>query len=227
MMKPYVVESIENNGKVKKQFKPVILNGSICSKATADTLTRALTMVTLEGTASRLKNARCTVAGKTGTSRMFLQTEERRGSRDPYSDIDGRKKHQATFVGFFPAEKPKYTAIVVVYTDFISHNVYGGKIPALTFKEIVDGIWAMDSSWGSEYKAKGRMPEMRAPHISTAKGTDSPVPDLLGLGLKDALYAIENNGYRCSYTGTGHVVKQTPSAGAACRKGETIKIELR
>ena len=227
MMKPYVVESIENNGKVKKQFKPVILNGSICSKATADTLTRALTMVTLEGTASRLKNARCTVAGKTGTSRMFLQTEERRGSRDPYSDIDGRKKHQATFVGFFPAEKPKYTAIVVVYTDFISHNVYGGKIPALTFKEIVDGIWAMDSSWGSEYKAKGRMPEMRAPHISTAKGTDSPVPDLLGLGLKDALYAIENNGYRCSYTGTGHVVKQTPSAGAGCRKGETIKIELR
>ena len=227
MMKPYVVESIENNGKVKKQYKPVILNGSICSKATADTLTRALTMVTLEGTASRLKNARCTVAGKTGTSRMHLSNEERRGSRDPYADIDGRKKHQATFVGFFPAEKPKYTTIVVVYTDLISHNVYGGKIPAMTFKEIVDGIWALDSSWGSEYKAKGRMPEMRPPHISTAKGTDSPVPDLLGLGLKDALYAIENNGYRCSYTGTGHVVKQTPSAGAAYRKGETIKIELR
>ena len=227
MMKPYVVESIENNGKVKKQFKPVILNGSICSKATADTLTRALTMVTLEGTASRLKNAKCTVAGKTGTSRMHLTTEERRGSRDPYADIDGRKKHQATFVGFFPAEQPKYTAIVVVYTDFISHNVYGGKIPAMTFKEIVDGIWALDSSWGNEYKAKGRMPEMRPPHISTAKGTDSPVPDVTGLGLKDALYAIENNGYRCSYTGTGHVVRQTPSAGTACRKGETIKIELK
>ena len=227
MMKPYVVESIENNGKVKKQFKPVILNGSICSKATADTLTRALTMVTLEGTASRLKNAKCTVAGKTGTSRMHLTTEERRGSRDPYADIDGRKKHQATFVGFFPAEQPRYTAIVVVYTDFISHNVYGGKIPAMTFKEIVDGIWALDSSWGNEYKAKGRMPEMRPPHISTAKGTDSPVPDVTGLGLKDALYAIENNGYRCSYAGTGHVVRQTPSAGTACRKGETIKIELK
>lgn len=227
MMKPYVVESIENNGKVKKHFKPVILNGSICSKATADTLTRALTMVTLEGTASRLKNAKCTVAGKTGTSRMHLTTEERRGSRDPYADIDGRKKHQATFVGFFPAEQPKYTAIVVVYTDFISHNVYGGKIPALTFKEIVDGIWALDSTWGNEYKSRGRMPEMRPPHISTAKGTDSPVPDVTGLGLKDALFAIENNGYRCSYTGTGHVVRQTPAAGTAGRKGETIKIELK
>ena len=227
MMKPYVVESLEKNGRVTKQFKPSILNGSICSKATADTLTRALTMVTLEGTASRLKNARCTVAGKTGTSRMYLSREERNGSRDPYEDIDGRKKHQATFVGFFPAEQPKYTAIVVVYTGLIKHDVYGGKIPALTFKDIVDGIWAYDSSWGNEYKAKGSVPEMRAAHISTAKTADAPVPDLKGLGLKDALFAVENNGYRCSYTGTGHVVRQSPAAGNALKKGEMIKIELR
>ena len=227
MMKPYVVESIERDGRVTKQFKPVILNGSICSKATADTLTRALKMVTLEGTASRLKNARCTVAGKTGTSRMHLTNEERAGSKDPYSDINGRKKHQATFVGFFPAEKPKYTAIVVVYTGLMSNNVYGGKIPALTFKEIVDGIWSYDTGWGNEIKAKGDIPHMREEAISTAKTEDAPIPDLLGLGLKDAVYAIENNGYRCSYSGTGHVTSQTPKAGAKAKKGETISIVLK
>lgn len=227
MMKPYVVQSIENNGKVIKEFKPVILNGSICSKATADTLTRALTMVTLEGTASRLKNAKCKVAGKTGTSRIHLSEEERAGSKDPYSDINGRKKHQATFVGFFPAEQPKYTAIAVVYTGLMSHDVYGGKIPAMTFKDIVDGIWAYDTDWGNELKAKGDIPQMKEEHISTEKAGDSPVPDLKGLGLKDALFAIENNGYRCRHSGTGHVVSQTPKAGAKIKKGETISITLR
>jgi len=227
MMKPYVVESIEDGGRIVKNFKPQILNGSICSKATADTLTRALKMVTLEGTASRLKNARCTVAGKTGTSRMHLTNEERAGSRDPYADINGRKKHQATFVGFFPADEPKYTAIVVVYTGLMSNNVYGGKIPALTFKDIVDGIWAYDTEWGNVIKEKGSIPQMREEPISTAKGEDTPVPDLKGLGLKDAIFAIENNGYRFSHSGTGHVVSQTPKAGTKAKKGDKISIVLK
>ena len=227
MMKPYVVESIEDEGRVVRNFKPQILNGSICSKATADTLTRALKMVTLEGTASRLKNAKCTVAGKTGTSRMHLTNEERAGSRDPYSDINGRKKHQATFVGFFPADQPKYTAIVVVYTGLMSNNVYGGKIPAMTFKDIVDGIWAYDTEWGNVIKEKGSIPQMREEPISTAKGEDAPVPDLKGLGLKDAIFAIENNGYRFSHSGTGHVVSQTPRAGTKAKKGEKISIVLK
>lgn len=227
MMKPYIVESTEKDGKIIQEYKPELLNGSICSKATADTLTRALTMVTLEGTASRLKNARCTVAGKTGTSRIHLTPEERAGSRDPYADINGRKKHQATFVGFFPAEEPKYTAIVVVYTGLMSHDVYGGKIPAMTFKDIADGLWAYDSDWGRTLKARGEVPQMRAEHISTAKDENAPVPDVKGLGLKDALYAIENNGYRCFHEGTGHVVSQSPKAGAKLKKGETINIRLR
>ncbi len=227
MMKPYVVESIEHNGKVEKQFKPEILNGSICSKATADTLTRALKMVTLEGTASKLKNAKCVVAGKTGTSRIHLTAEERQGSKDPYSDKDGRKKHQATFVGFFPADEPQYTAIVVVYTDLISHNVYGGSIPALTFKEIADELWAYSPGWGKELKKRGEVPQMLADHIATSTSPNSPVPDLKGLGLKDALYAIENNGYRCSHSGTGHVTSQHPAAGTRLKKGETITIKLR
>ena len=226
MMKPYVVESIEDNGKVLQEFKPVILNGAICSKATADTLTRALKMVTLEGTASRLKNAKCIVAGKTGTSRIHLDDNERAGSRDPYEDINGRKKHQATFVGFFPADQPKYTAIVVVYTGLISHNVYGGSIPALTFKDIADELWAYSPDWGEGLKSRGEVPQMIADHITTGNSADVPVPDLTGLGLRDAVYAIENNGYRCRHIGTGHVVAQTPAQGEKLKKGETITITL-
>ena len=226
MMKPYIVESIEDNGKVLQEFQPVILNGSICSKATADTLTRALKMVTLEGTASKLKNSRCTVAGKTGTSRMHLLEEERGGGKDAYTDIEGRKKHQATFVGFFPADAPQYTAIVVVYTGLIKHNVYGGSIPAMTFKDIADELWAYSPEWRENLKETGSVPQMLADHISTSKSADSPIPDLIGLGLKDAIYAIENNGYRCSHSGTGHVISQNPPQGSKVKKGETISIRL-
>ncbi len=227
MYKPYVVESTERNGKVVKKFKPTLLNGSICSKATADTLTRALTMVTLEGTASKLKNAKSTVAGKTGTSRIHLEPSERPGSSNPYETVNGEKKHQATFVGFFPAEEPKYTAIVVVYTGLMKGNVYGGSIPTLTFKEIADELWAYEEEWGQELKSRGDVPQMRAEHISTSKSADAPVPDLKGLGLRDALYAIENNGYRCRHSGTGHVASQTPAAGSKLAKGQTITIHLK
>lgn len=227
MMKPYLIESFEVNGEPVKEFGPQILNGSVFSKATADTLTRALKMVTLEGTATRLKNAKCVVAGKTGTARTVLNPEEQPLKNDPYVSVNGERKYQATFVGFFPADEPKYTAIVVVYTYPTRGSVYGGVIPAMTFREIVDKLWSLDSTWGETFQARAKVPEMRPEYIGTRKGSSIPVPDVKGMGLKDALYAIENNGYRCHYEGTGHVVSQTPAAGQTCRKGELIKLVLK
>lgn len=229
MMKPYIVESIEKDGQVKQTYQPVLLN-SVCSKATADTLTRALTQVTTEGTAARrLKDAKCTVAGKTGTARMYLSPKEQQGSGKPYEDIKGRRRHQGTFVGFFPVEDPKYTAIVVTYTKKLDMgvNAYGGEVPAETFREIVDRIWAYESEWSNEIKVDGKIPEMKVRNIVTDSTDGSPVPDVTGMGLMDAVYTIENSGYVCEYNGTGHVTSQHPKAGSNAAKGKTIKIELR
>ena len=228
MMKPYIVESFERDGVVETAVEPILLN-SICSKATADTLKRALKRVTSDGTARSLRNARCQVAGKTGTARMHLTPAERKGSRDPYEDIHGRKRHQGTFVGFFPADEPKYTAIVVTYTELLDMgvNVYGGGAPASTFKDIVDGVWSYETEWSEEIKTGGDIPEMRAKNITVDRTEGSPVPDVNGMGLMDALYAIENCGYTCEYSGIGHVVSQTPKAGTAARKGQTIKLVLK
>ena len=227
LMKPYLIESFEVEGEKIKEFGPQILNGSIFSKATADTLTRALKMVTLEGTATRLKNAKCVVAGKTGTARMVLSPDEMPTKKDRYVSINGERKYQATFVGFFPADEPKYTAIVAVYTKLTRASVYGGVIPALTFREIVDNLWSLDSTWGETFQARAKVPEMRPDYIGTRKGSSIPVPDVMGMGLKDAIYAIENNGYRCQYEGVGHVISQIPSAGQNCAKGELIKLVLK
>jgi cell division protein FtsI (penicillin-binding protein 3) len=117
----------------------------------------------------------------------------------------------------------------VTYTEVLDMgvNVYGGGAPAATFKDIVDGVWSYETEWSEEIKTGGDIPEMRATNITVDRTASSPVPDVHGMGLMDALYAIENCGYACEYSGTGHVVSQTPKAGAAARKGQTVKIVLK
>lgn len=227
MMKPYLVESIEKEGDIIERFKPEILNGAICSKATADTLLRALKTVTSEGTGTKVKNARCKVAGKTGTAWVVMDPKYTEGRGGVYKDSNGRKQYQGTFVGFFPADEPKYSAIITIWSKPTLQSFHGGTLPALAMKEIVDNTYALDCEWGEEIEKKGRIPEMEAEEIYTDNEKGSPVPSVTGYGLKDALYAIENSGYRCVYEGCGHVVRQSPKAGTPLTKGQTVKIILR
>jgi hypothetical protein len=108
----------------------------------------------------------------------------------------------------------------------MTRDVYGGSIPAQTVKEITDELWACSTHWGENLKENGQLPQMRAEHISTDNSADAPIPDLTGMGLRDAVYAIENNGYRCRHKGTGHVTSQTPAPGEKLEKGGTITITL-
>lgn len=224
MMRPYLVESIESNGIVRTKKGPSVLNGAICSKSVADSLTKGLMSITEEGTAKRLKGARCKVAGKTGTARIVLDPKYTRKSRNPYEDELGRKQYQATFVGFFPAEAPRYSAIVVIYSNLNREIFYGGTTPAMVYRELVDKIYALDESYGESYDTKGPLPNMSGSAPATAK--NGKVPNLKGLGLMDAVYAIENDGYVCQYSGCGHVVSQTPAAGASFADGGTVTIKL-
>ncbi|MBQ2330831.1 MAG: PASTA domain-containing protein, partial [Bacteroidales bacterium] len=228
MMKPYLVESIEQHGVVKKKLGPSVLNASICSPATADTLVRGLRSVIEEGTAKRLRNRKWEVAGKTGTSWVVLSPAEAKGSGDPYRDAWGRKKNQATFVGFFPADAPRYTAIVTIYSRLSAKTFYGGTIPAMTMGEIVDNLYAMDNAPTEVLTKKGAFPEMVVPTINAPEDKKKPiVPDVKGMGLEDAVYAIENAGYRCEWTGTGHVAAQSPAAGGAKPAGTIINLTLK
>lgn len=137
MMKPYLVENIEEGGKVVTRRGESILNAAVCTRAIADTVTRALKAVTEEGTARRLKGAKCTVAGKTGTS--FGTFENGR-----YEDASGRKIYQGTLVGFFPAEDPQYSIICMVYSKPTRKQFQGGGIPAKAIRTVVDQIYNID-----------------------------------------------------------------------------------
>jgi cell division protein FtsI (penicillin-binding protein 3) len=220
MMMPYIVESTEKDGKVIDETEPSMLN-IVCAKATTDTLVRALKKVTQEkeGTAYKsMQGAKCVVAGKTGTAWIALTGAERIGAKDQYTLADETKRYQGTFAGFFPADDPQYSGIVVVYTDPMnSGREGGGNKPAKVFKNIVNELWAYDSKWREQLSEKGRMPEIADDKIIF--GENNEVPDLTGVGLRDALYALENMGYQCEYTGVGHIVKQEVN-------GKTIKLTL-
>ena len=225
MMRPYLVEGLESNGITRIKKGPSVLNGSICSRAVADSVAKGLMAITEEGTAARrLKDARCKVAGKTGTARIVLDRRYAKVGANPYEDIYGRRQYQATFVGFFPAENPQYSVIVTAYSKLSREIFYGGTIPAMVCREIVDELYALDSGYGEKYDTKGPMPDLSGDAPRTAK--NGKVPGLKGMGLMDAIYAIENDGYKCQYSGCGHVVSQSPEAGASLASGGTVTIRL-
>ena len=225
MMKPYLVESIEKDGVVKEKRGPSILNAAICSRETADTLTAGLLNVVKKGTGSRVKGAKCQVAGKTGTAQIVLDQYDSKTSAGKYTDELGRIKNQGTFVCFFPAEDPQYSAICTVYSVLSPESFYGGTIPAKAIRDVVDGIYAIDPYWRQEVEPSGTVPDMApAPEAAAEEGV---VPNLKGMGLRDAVQAIENNGLKCSYNGVGHVTGQDPAAGKVLKKGQTVSITLK
>ena len=225
MVRPYIAEDSEYEGRTEHEFGGGLLSGAICSEATADTLVRALRLVVTEGTGSKLKNAKCPVAGKTGTAQMLFTDKET--GKSVYKNGKGFRKHQGSFAGFFPADDPQYSAIVVVYSQPSGTDFYGGGIPAATFLEIVNGICALSPDKGNEIVSTGSVPVMRNSGVTSGADNIEEVPDVRGLGLADALWSVENCGYECVYEGTGHVVSQSPAAGAKKKKGETVRLTLR
>jgi cell division protein FtsI (penicillin-binding protein 3) len=121
--------AIANDGvmvkpKIEKEFPTVVLNNQVCSKETVDKAKLLLEGVVEHGTASNLKHANYKIAGKTGTAQIAK---------------DG--SYQASFVGYFPAEKPRYTCIVVVDSPSIA-VFYGNLVAGPVFKEISDKVYS-------------------------------------------------------------------------------------
>ncbi|MBT6746903.1 MAG: transpeptidase family protein [Flavobacteriales bacterium] len=133
MVQPKFVNEVQVRGKTIRKIKTQVINESICSKSTIEKIKPLLEEVVENGTARNLKNAHFKIAGKTGTVQI---------ANDKYGyKYDSKVSHQASFVGYFPAESPKYSCIVVVNAP--SNNVYYGNLVAgPIFKEIADKVYA-------------------------------------------------------------------------------------
>ncbi|TAL60721.1 MAG: PASTA domain-containing protein [Bacteroidetes bacterium] len=145
MMRPRLVSAIIRNGSVIKSYEPKVIINSIASRSTIRKAKKMMEGVVEEGTATNLKNANYKIAGKTGTAQI---------AKNKYGYKTGaRVSYQASFVGYFPAENPLYSCIVVVNAP--SNGVYYGNLVAGTvFKEISDKVYA--TSFFRDYKPENK-----------------------------------------------------------------------
>lgn len=130
MVKPLFVSEIREGGQVVKQNRPDTINPAICSPATIQAARSLLEGVVMNGTGKALKDSNYRIAGKTGTA---LVADGSRGY--------AQKKYNASFAGYFPADNPKYSCIIVVNRPE-SGKIYGGAVAAPVFKDIADKVYA-------------------------------------------------------------------------------------
>lgn len=263
MMKPYFIENYQENGEIIKNFGPQEMSGSICSKETAREARRALRHVVEVGTGKFMNNSKYKIAGKTGTSRIAF------GGKIGY-EKNGFRRYQASFAGFYPADNPKYSAIVVLYSGETRGNFYGGSWAGPVFKQIADHIYSTSSDWQPVLKGErktGDKPDIATGRLDAqgkvlaelgiefskgditernssgwAKFTEDTLGNLtamnystdndslanvVNMGLKDAVYLLENNGYKVAFEGYGKVVGQKPEAGTKLPAGATVTLILK
>ena len=132
-MKPLFVKSIMANGMTEKSFRPEVLNPSICSMTTIKKVKKMLEGVVEDGTARSIQSKQYKIAGKTGTAQLLID-----GSYN-------NQRHLASFVGYFPADNPKYACIVMI-NDPQENGSYGGDVAAPVFRKISDYVMNTDLS---------------------------------------------------------------------------------
>jgi|SaaInlStandDraft_1057018.scaffolds.fasta_scaffold18097_2 cell division protein FtsI (penicillin-binding protein 3) len=253
-LRPQLVERLENNGQVVKTFKPEVLKQSICSSRVLEACQSMLKRVADpegNGTAQYIfAKSPYRVAGKTGTARIAGP-----------NGYDGR--YRASFAGYFPAESPRYSCIVVI-ADTKSGVYYGSSIAGPVFRELANKVYATDPSFhttsagllaekcklpGSKDGAQTDLMQLyqalEMPYLGGSSGdwvtvttgdsvaVLSPrfieanrVPDVRGMGLRDALYLLENAGLQVKTLGMGTVRRQSIAPGSDLTTSQAITLEL-
>jgi cell division protein FtsI (penicillin-binding protein 3) len=250
---PIFVREIRRLGNTVEQFKARVINEKIVSDITIKKAQALLEGVVTEGTGKGVASPLYRIAGKTGTAQV---ADANKGYR-----VD--KKYQASFCGYFPADNPKYSLIVVVNNPR-KGTYYAASVAGPVFREIADRVYASDVNMydalkDQKFAGNLKMPESKTGEkkatqnvykafgikalfaansnyvrVDTNNGIankdvqliEGSVPDVSGMGLKDALYVLGNSGLKTLVRGSGRVVRQSLIAGTRVAKGEPIILEL-
>ena len=250
MMRPYLVKEIIKPDGTSRKIRPEVVKSSIAKHSTIQKAKECLEEVIISGTGKKLKSDKYDFAGKTGTSREnYFKTEE-------------RPKYNASFVGYFPADNPKYSVMVMLYDPKV--NQYGSTAAGPVFKSISDRIYTISPEIQKSINEKEILDVKKLPKVAMGNGNDfdkvfdyvgidykkevkanwviaksntdrmlvgkqkikmKEVPDVRNMGLRDALYVLENLGLNVRIHGSGKVGKQSIKPGSAIT-GQEIEIYL-
>lgn len=219
MVKPYIVEEIRKNKKTIRRFDSTVLNPSICSRSTLDKLHVMLANVVKQGTAKHLYNPNVKLAGKTGTAKLDYWKE--RGSR----------KYRASFAGYFPADAPKYSIIVVVDKPNPDKAYYGSRVAApvaaRTASAII-GLSPVESSPPTPSEADYQKlldPIYQRQESNRKLLAKNIMPDFSNMPIALAISMLENEGYRVSASGVGRVAWQYPLPNASVNTSMMVELK--
>ncbi|MFI3321312.1 MAG: penicillin-binding protein [Rikenellaceae bacterium] len=250
-VRPHIVKELIKDGTVIERTPIDTLCSSLCSTTNLKDIQYSMEQVVNDGTAKILRNQYYKVAGKTGTAQVS------KGSKGYH--YDGGRNYLATVVGYFPADKPKYSCIVTIevfHKDGSSNPYYGGSLSGPVFRAIADKMYSKAIGWGNELqrpqqpittqtttaKKSSKNEKLAVVKVGSredlmkvssqlelnGKGnievayTDSivvkdfdaieigKIPNVKGMGLRDAIYAINKAGFKVKPNGTGMVVGQYP-----------------
>jgi len=219
MVKPQFVSEIKEWNKTIKKFNTEVINPSVCSNETLLKVRAVLQNVVKKGTGSKLYSKDFSMAGKTGTAQAN------------YAKNGGIEKHYiSSFVGYFPAESPKYSCIVVVHEPNTSNNnYYGADVAGPVFKRIAQKIFTDVPSTNeikNLNKKSTKQEENYSAYYTKAQKKQSFIPNVRGMSGMDAIALLGNLGLNIKVKGTGKVKSQSIQPGQPFNKNTTITLEL-
>jgi len=238
MMQPRFIKQLVKNGEVIREFEPVVLKERIAKPQTIKTMQTILEHVVSQGLGKKAGSRSFKVAGKTGTAQVA----------DQYGSYhSGVTRYWLSFAGFFPADNPRYTCIVCLKKSGLPAS--GGGMSGVVFHHIAEGVMAQnlkrsvdaardassimtpDVKRGDNTAANLVLASLRTKAASQSstnyrESSKHIVPDVTGMGAKDAVYLLESRHIKARVKGRGKVKSQSIHAGTAIKQGMVCELVL-
>jgi cell division protein FtsI (penicillin-binding protein 3) len=236
MMQPRFVKQLVKDGQVIKEYEPVVLKERIAKPQAIKTMQTILEHVVSQGLGKKAGSKSFKVAGKTGTA----QVADQHGSYH-----SGTTRYWLSFCGFFPADEPRYTCIVCIRKSGLPAS--GGGMSGVVFHHIAEGVMAQNLKRsvddahdensvmtpdvkGGDIAASNyvlrQLGVKAGNHIDEQKTSKAIVPNVIGMGARDAVYQLESRGVKTRLKGRGRVKSQSIYSGTAIKQGMVCDLTL-
>jgi cell division protein FtsI (penicillin-binding protein 3) len=217
MVKPRFIRAVKEFNRTIVPFKKEVINPSVCKVETAKKVQLMMKNVVEKkhGTAHNIFSPNFSMAGKTGTCQTEYWIES--------------KRYISSFVGYFPAENPKYSCIVVIHKPDYKKGYYGNIVAAPVFKKIAQKIYTdtpiIDTVKDLEVSSASVEKNYES-YFETARKYKTIMPNVEGMPAMDAITLLENIGIKVKLVGSGKVKKQSVGKGIKIKKNQIVVLEL-
>ncbi|RUA12600.1 MAG: penicillin-binding protein [Flavobacteriia bacterium] len=215
MVKPKFIKEIRTQNNTVITYGKEVINPKICSQETINKVKEMMKNVIKRGTAVNIYDEKFSMAGKTGT----CQTEYWK---------KGGPSYIASFAGFFPADDPEYSCIVVIHKPNKKKGYYGNIVAAPVFKKIANKIYS-ETPVQDELILRSELTQINSNYKSFYKKVNKEykkMPDLRNMSGMDAIPLLENMGLKVNAVGVGKVRSQSIKPGVKVEKGSVISISM-